>query len=64
MDENAGEEATIVLGDFSNIELQYTSAIESRFLSNINFDSQSSLINLRKLIFVFSEKFKQIEIDY
>ena len=64
MDENAGEEATIVLGDFSNIELQYTSAIESRFLSNINFDSKSSLINLRKLIFVFSEKFKQIEIDY
>ena len=64
MDENAGEDATIVLGDFSNIELQYTSAIESRFLSNINFDSQSSLINLRKLIFVFSEKFKQIEIDY
>ena len=64
MDENAGEEATIVLGDFSNIELQYTSAIESRFLSNINFDSQSSLINLRTLIFVFSEKFKQIEIDY
>ena len=64
MDENAGEDSTIVLGDFSYIELQYTSAIESRFLSNINFDSQSSLINLRKLIFVFSEKFKQIEIDY